>query len=375
MALEFDLGFFGGGQLARMSIQAAQSMGLRCMSIDPDEDSPASQIAVAIRAPLNDAEALSHAIASSRRMALENEFIPARIIREAYQKAKRDENELKPGIDSLATIQDKLLQRQALAHADVPGPHFAPIDDDGVGAIARVGFPMVLKSRFGGYDGHGIRVARNAEDFENYRIMWESSRWLAEEMLDFKRELAVMVYRTPEAARALPTMETVQSRHVCDLVFPAEIDASEIAIAAVEAVKGFGLFGVELFEAKDGRLLVNEIAPRPHNSGHYSLDWGGISQFEQHVRLALDIAVDDRIGASTCMANLIGLERVGDWRFGLAAALAKEPGARFHWYGKTEVRAGRKMGHINVCGNDIIERAKAARETFMGAWARLPTGP
>jgi 5-(carboxyamino)imidazole ribonucleotide synthase len=369
--MNFDLGFLGGGQLARMSIMAAQRMGLRCVSLDAAADTPASQVAPSMVGPLHDPEALASLIGVCARVTLENEFVPAAALRAACQAASRPEDVLVPGIDCLGVIQDKFLQREAYASAGVASPRAVKIEDDGTQAIAKIGFPMVLKQRFGGYDGKGTRTARTAEEFEDYRGLWDDGGWLAEQFVPFKRELAVMVFRSPDMVGTFPTMETVQSDHVCDLVFPSDVDASQIAIAAVEAVGGFGLFGVELFDLGDGTFSVNEIAPRPHNTGHFSLDWGGVSQFEQHVRLAMGLPCIPAGGFSTCMANLMGQAGAGDFRRGLVAALGQDPHVRVHWYGKSESRVGRKMGHLNVVGENAVERAKAARARFYAAWTSV----
>ncbi|ARU39822.1 hypothetical protein CCB80_01175 [Armatimonadetes bacterium Uphvl-Ar1] len=167
---------------------------------------------------------------------------------------------------------------------------------------------MVLKARFGGYDGKGTRYARSREEFDSHRPLIDQGNWMAEQFVPFSRELAVMVYRSKTETGTFPTMETVQVNHVCDQVFPAGIDASEAAIAAVEAVQGYGLFGVELFETSPGTFRINEIAPRPHNTGHYTLDWGGVSQFEQHVRLAMGFPCALPTGADTCMVNILGIQ-------------------------------------------------------------------
>jgi 5-(carboxyamino)imidazole ribonucleotide synthase len=371
MTRRFDLGFLGGGQLARMSIQAAQRMGLSCLSLDPGTITPASQIASAIQSELNDAEKIAEVLRQCDRVTLENEFIPAPAIREACLLAEVDEAILTPGIETLATIQDKLLQRQAYAHAGVPSPKAIAIEGDGKAAIEAIGFPLVLKARFGGYDGKGTRYARSPEEFSSYVDLWSKGGWMAEEFVAFRRELAVMVYIHPERhdRGCFPTMETVQKNHVCDLVFPSGTDASEIAMAAVEAVGGAGLFGVELFELEDGSFQVNEIAPRPHNTGHYTLDWGGISQFDQHVRLAMRLPAAAPQGREACMANLLGKEGTGDYRRGLRAAMELDPDVRIHWYAKEESRPGRKMGHLNSVGPGCVSRAKAARERFYEAWA------
>jgi 5-(carboxyamino)imidazole ribonucleotide synthase len=365
----YDLGFLGGGQLARMSIQAAQRMGLRCLSLDPGEGGPAAQVADALVGKLDDHEAIARVFEACEYVTLENEFIPADAIRRALASSGRGENAVVPGVDALGAIQDKLLQREALIRAEVPSPKAVTAEN-----AEELGFPCVLKARFGGYDGKGTRYAKTKEEYESHRPLWEPGGWLAEEFVPFRRELAVMVCVYGGHRFAFPTVETIQTEHVCDLVFPADVDASEIALRAVEAVGGQGLFGVELFQTEDGTLSVNEIAPRPHNTGHYTLDWGGPSQFEAHVRAVIGLPPVEPVSSGfAVMANLLGQPGAGDYRKGIASALEVE-GARFHWYGKAEAKPGRKMGHLNVVGEpgerveDVVERAKAARTRFYHAW-------
>ncbi|MEQ1932409.1 MAG: ATP-grasp domain-containing protein [Fimbriimonadaceae bacterium] len=365
MTQKANLGFLGGGQLARMSIQAAQRMGLSCLTLDPSEDSCSSQIAPALVGSLSDPEAIAALMTRSERVTLENEFILAQALETACNLAGFDPGNIVPSIATLGTIQDKFAQRLALARAGVPSPKAFRIDED-------LPFPVVLKARYGGYDGKGTRYARTQDEFEALRPTWDQPflpnpnepGWYAEEFVSFRRELAVMVYRSPSVTGAYPTMETVQTNHVCDLVFPADLDASEIAIAAVGAVQGFGLFGVELFEDQNGNLSVNEIAPRPHNTGHYTLDWGGISQFEMHVRLVMGFPVPAHVeGSAVCMANLLAPD-IAEFDLRKAEALAlTEPGIQVHWYGKG-LRPGRKVGHINATHGQIKTAAIAARERF-----------
>lgn len=367
MSHKADIGILGGGQLGRMSIHAAQRMGLRCVSLDAGEDTPASQVAPAIQGQLSDPEAIARLLSACEFATLENEFIPADALRNGMARAGFDPDRLTPRIETLALVQDKLAQRQAYAKAGVPSPR-AVVVEDGID----LPFPFVLKARFGGYDGKGTRYAKNSEEFEALRSVWSQPHalqpdepgWLAEEFVPFRRELAVMVYRTPTFTGAYPTMETVQTNHVCDLVFPADVDASEIAIAAVEAVDGLGLFGVELFEREDGAILVNEMAPRPHNSGHYTLDWGEVSQFEMHARLTMGFPIPHALsGRDVCMANLLA-PRAGAFDVPAAVKRAlKVPGTHVHWYGKT-LRDGRKVGHINAVGGDIRANAVESRRLF-----------
>lgn len=356
---EFDIGFLGGGQLARMSIQAAQRMGLSCVSLDPSSDSPASQVAPCIVGNLEDEASIRQVFARANRVTLENEFIPASVITEHERMI--------PRARTLASIQDKLIQRKCLEKAGVPSASAVPLDDDGKRAMEEIGFPMVLKARFGGYDGKGTRYARTRSELDGHRELWANGNWMAEAFVPFVRELAVMVYVAPEGAGAFPTMETVQTNHVCDLVFPSGVDASDVAIAAVRAVDGQGLYGVELFELEDRSLVINEIAPRPHNSGHYTLDWGGVSQFEQHVRLVMGFEPCMPAGGEVCMANLLGQPNAGDYRKGLEAAL-RHDAVHVHWYGKAEAKVGRKMGHLNAVGPNCRARAEKARDDFYRAW-------
>ncbi len=351
-----------------MSIMAAQRMGLRCVSLDTSPDSPAGQVADSIVGSLDDPEAIAKLLDVSHRVTWDSEFIPVKAVRDAGA----DPRSLVPGLDVLETVQDKLRQREMYEHASVPGPRARAVANGrDLDDVARdFGLPFVIKSRFGGYDGKGTRTIRSQVDIEAARPLVDRDPWMAEEFVPFKREVAVMVCRSASETLCFPTMETVQVDHVCDLVFPAGVDASATAVSAVESLGGFGLFGVELFELESGTFMVNETAPRPHNTGHYTLDWGGVSQFEQHVRLVVGLPLSPISGPEACMANLLGQPESADWRDGLSAALAAVPDAHVHWYGKSQAKPGRKMGHINVMGPGCVERAQQARRAFYDAWTR-----
>ena len=346
-------------------IQAAQRMGMRCLSVDPGEDTPASQVSPALVGALDDVGTVAEVFRRCDRVTLENEFIPAATIVAAMEIAERDSGCMTPGTDCLATVQDKLLQRTAYGKYGTPSPEAVSVGSDG---SKEVQFPAVLKARFGGYDGKGTRYARDRDEFESYRELWADGGWMVEPLIEFRREVAVMVCRSENGTVCFPTMETVQADHVCDLVMPTDVDGAEIAVSAVEAVGGYGLFGVELFETPDGGLLVNEVAPRPHNSGHYTLDWGGLSQFEAHVRLSMGLPVEVPGVRDACMANLLGQPGAGDYRDGVRAAIGVDPGVHVHWYGKAEARIGRKMGHLTAVGEGCVARARCAREGFYRAW-------
>lgn len=355
-------------------------MGLRCISLDPGVVTPASQISAAITGRLDDPTTIAQILRRAAHVTLENEFIPAEAILEAFEAVEGSCDRMLPGVQTLATIQDKLLQREALSRAHVSTPTAVAIEGDGSSAIEAIGFPMVLKARFGGYDGKGTRYARTKEEFESHRPLWENGGWLAEQFVPFTRELAAMVFIEFGSGRAgaFPTVETVQENHVCSLVFPCATDATKIAISAVKAVGGVGLFGVEMFELPDRTIQINELAPRPHNTGHYTLDWGGPSQFDVHVRLACGYPVVDLVAqASTtgvCMANLLGQEGAGPFEPALRSLLKQHERSRFHWYGKLEAKPGRKMGHLNVplrsgeSITELVESTNAARDSFYRAW-------
>lgn len=371
--MKYDLGFLGGGQLARMSIEAAHRMGLTCLSLDPGINTPAGQIADSIQGSISDVEMIADVFRLCRHVTLENEFIPAEAIVAAREKANAPLSSIVPGERTLATIQDKLKQRREYKARLAPTPRAVEAEK----GLEEIGLPLVLKARFGGYDGKGTRTVRTMEDWEKYKPLWQDGDWLAEEFVPFKRELAVMVARSQTETVCFPTMETVQTNHVCDLVYPSNTDASEAAILAVESVWGYGLFGVELFELESGEFLINEIAPRPHNSGHYTQDWGGMSQFEIHVRLVMGLPLSAKKtfpGLDACMANLLGVQTEVPWQVGMEAALRAEPGVFFHWYGKAEMKPGRKMGHINAIRPHQVNKATAARAAFyqaLGASAGL----
>lgn len=372
--MKYDLGFLGGGQLARMSTEAAHAMGLTCLSLDPGRNTPAGQIADSIQGALDDVEKIAEVFRLCRHVTLENEFIPSLAIKEGREKAGSPIGSLVPGELTLASIQDKLKQRSRYLDFGAPSPRAVEAKD----GLHEIGIPLVLKARFGGYDGKGTRTVRSEADWESFQPLWQGGGWLAEEFVPFKRELAVMVARTPDGVWTFPTMETIQTNHVCDLVFHSGTDASASAIAAVEAVEGYGLFGVELFELPDGSFQINEIAPRPHNTGHYTQNWGGISQFEAHVRLVMGLTIPEPKGLESCMANLLGVFTEVPWQVGMEAALKAEPTAFFHWYGKEEMKTGRKMGHINTSGPGAVARAVRARNAFyetLGADAGLVKGP
>ncbi|MGE0000967.1 MAG: ATP-grasp domain-containing protein [Fimbriimonadaceae bacterium] len=325
---------------------------------------------------LDDPHSLAEVLRSCERVTLENEFVPAEALFQALRISEREGSCLVPGADVLGTVQDKLYQRQALAKHRVPQPEFCALDSPAeLDVLAdRLGEAYVIKKRFGGYDGKGTAFVQGSEGLAEARALvgeWLSQGGvLAEALVPFQRELAVMVAVGPQGLATFPAVETLQTERVCDLVWTISPhpEAQRVASAAIEAVGLAGLAGVELFETPQGEVLVNEIAPRPHNTGHYTLDWGGPSQFEAHVRCVLGLPLPKLSGNEAAMANVLGREGAGDWRRAREAALHSDPEVFFHWYGKREARPGRKLGHINAVGSRAMERVAEARARAYAAW-------
>lgn len=364
------LGILGGGQLAQMLTQAAISLGVETVIFERSADSPAGRITRhEIVGPWADEAALHSFTALCDVVTLENEFVDAHVLRRLEQAGLP----VYPSAATLGAIQDKLFQKQRLQAAGLPVPAYQAVatPDEALSAAAAYGWPLLLKARRDGYDGYGNATLRDPDDLpQAWERLTRASRLLAEAFVPFTRELAVMVVRGRDGAcRAYPVVETIQRNHICHIVrVPAPVppdvahQAATLAQQAVQAVDGVGIFGVELFVLEDGTILLNEMAPRPHNSGHYSIEACVTSQFENHLRAVLGwpLGPTDMRAPAAVMVNLLG-QRSGAARTdGIGSALA-EPGAHLHIYGKREVRPGRKMGHVTVLGANVAEAETRAQ--------------
>jgi 5-(carboxyamino)imidazole ribonucleotide synthase len=288
-----------------------------------------------------------------------------------------------PGPDALLYAQDKLQMRAKLGELGLPVPDWAAVEsaDDLAAFLADHGGRAVVKTPRGGYDGKGVRVVTDAHGADDwFAALAEDGRGgalLAEELVPFSRELAQLVARRPSGGMATwPVVETVQRDGVCaEVIAPApgthgrvEQAAADIARAVAEGLGVTGVLAVELFETTDGRVLVNELAMRPHNSGHWTIDGAVTSQFEQHLRAVLDLplgATDPR-GEWSVMVNILGGPAEGALLDRYPAALAAHPDVKFHGYGKAP-RPGRKVGHVTAGGDDlddVVYRARAAAAFF-----------
>ena len=371
------MGVVGGGQLARMMQPPAVALGLRLrvLATDP-EDAAAQVVADAQVGDHRDAAAVAAFARGCDVLTFDHEHVPPAIL----EKLEADGVPVRPGSAALAHAQDKALMRERLTALGVPCPAWRVVADAGeLRAFgAEAGWPVVLKLPRGGYDGKGVAVVRSADDaaaLAQVHDWWGQGPLLAEELVEFRRELAVLVARSPSGqAAAWPVVETVQRDGVCrEVVAPApDLDADlgaravEIGLRIAGELDVTGVLAVEMFEIgatadRSAGVLVNELAMRPHNSGHWTIDGAVTSQFEQHLRAVLDLPLGDprQRDRWSVMVNVLGGEHPDLYRSYLHV-MARDPGVKVHLYGKG-VRPGRKLGHVTACGDDLEALRARAR--------------
>ena len=367
----------GGGQLARMMAPAAGALGVHLRVLVEDEHASAAQVVT--DAPVGaarDPDALAGLVRDADVLTFEHEHVSGEVLDDLAARG----TPVRPSAAALVHAQDKVVMRTRLAELGVPCPDWAPVGDEATLAafLAAHGGAGILKTSRGGYDGKGVRRVTSAADAADWLAAaadGSGAALLVEEQVPFTRELAALVARRPGGElRAWPVVESVQRDGVCaEVVAPAPgLDprtrdaALAIARTVAEGLDVVGVLAVELFEVADPsggapRVLVNELAMRPHNSGHWTIDGAETSQFEQHLRAVLDLPLGPSKARArwTVMANVLG-STLPDPTAALPAVLAADPGARVQLYGK-QVRAGRKLGHVTVCGDDLTEvRARAS---------------
>lgn len=366
------IGILGGGQLGRMSAMAAKAMGYRVIVLTPEADSPCSQVCdEAIVAPYDDEGALERLVQQADVVTYEFENVPA------HAAAWLEERTVvRPSSRILHTCRHRLREKQALSALGVPTAAFAPIDtkEDLAPAARRLGFPAVLKTTTGGYDGKGQRVVASMAELEQaYDALRPAASLILEAFVPFQRELSVIVARNARGEGAtFPVVENVHHDNILHRsAAPAPIDADQARKAqqlAVQIAEGLGLvgvMGVEMF-AGDDFLLVNELAPRPHNSGHYTLDACVTSQFEQHVRAVCNLPLGStEQHHAAVMVNVLGQHVASLLKN--AAGVLSHPRVKLHLYGKKDALPQRKMGHITVLGSSVEEALRVADDV----WSRL----
>lgn len=369
------IGIIGGGQLGRMLTQAATSLGFRVVVVDPNENCAAAQVgAKQIVGNWNDQDALRELARQSDYITVETEHIDSLTLDEIVANG----TPVNPAPQTIRLIQDKLIQKQALKAAGLPVADFTEITDElsAQQALETFGGKMLLKTRTGGYDGRGNAVITQSEDIAAALKNFDGHPLYAEQFIPFTKELAVMVACGDEGSTAsYPVTETIHERNICvQTLTPAALSASlaeqaeKIALAVANLLDGAGVFGIELFLAQDNQIIINEIAPRVHNSGHYTIEACRVSQFEQHIRAiaGLPLGVTNMVVPAACMVNILGERDSPTQITGLDTAL-QQPNVSVHLYGKSPTKIDRKMGHLTATGttlDEARERANTARRTL-----------
>jgi 5-(carboxyamino)imidazole ribonucleotide synthase len=361
----------GGGQLARMTSQAATGLGVGFRVLAGHAAESAAQVVAGTR--LGDYRSLPDLRAFAAGcdvLTFDHEHVPAPHLRALEQ----DGIQVRPGAAALRFTQDKLAMRERLAGLGIACPRFAPVRTTAEAeAFADGTWPLVLKAVSGGYDGKGVWVCESVAEAESVlahgALLAEGGGLIAEEYVAFDRELAVLAARSPHRQGAVyPVVQTVQRDGICrEVIAPApglasgrRAQAQELALRIAKELGVTGLLAVEMFETPAG-LLVNELAMRPHNTGHWTIEGALTSQFEQHVRAVLDLPLGspELAAPAAVMANVLGGddEDVYDRYIHVMAA---DPAVKVHMYGK-QVRPGRKIGHVTALGEDVADLADRAR--------------
>ena len=373
------VGVIGGGQLARMMLAPAIELGIELKVLAETENSSAS-IATTIVGDYTDLQTVLDFASGVDVITFDHEHVPLAILEALESQGKS----VQPPSKALAHAQNKLVMRKALAKIGAPNPNWRAVSskeqlDE---FIAEFGPEVIVKTPIGGYDGKGVRVVSDASSVSDWlepkSLLSLGGELLAEEKVSFTRELAQLSARNPSGEfKAWPVVETRQKDGVCsEVLAPAPNVSKELASESMRIAElissSLGVTGnlaVEMFETQDGRLLVNELAMRPHNSGHFSIEGATTSQFEQHLRAVLDLPLGDTaMEQAAVMVNLLGVSNDRDFVENYEQAVQEFPGAKIHAYGKSP-RIGRKLGHITVVDKSLdsaLDQATKARFAVLG---------
>ncbi|MFN8125754.1 MAG: 5-(carboxyamino)imidazole ribonucleotide synthase [Candidatus Nanopelagicales bacterium] len=372
------VGMVGGGQLARMSQQAAIALGVgfTVLAARPD-DSAARVVHDVMVGDPDDPEALAAFGRVCDVVTFDHEQVPA----PGLAALATTGAEIRPGPDALVHAQDKIVMRQALTDLGAPCPSWLEWGSDTTVAQVEteIGWPAVVKTSRGGYDGRGVWVVADAEELARVlaQPLAPGSRWLIEQYIPFTAELSAQVARSPHGqAVAYPVVQTLQVGGICkEVIAPAPgldpdvaVAAQELALRIAGTLGVVGMLAVEMFATESG-VVVNELAMRPHNSGHWSIEGAVTSQFENHLRAVLDLPLGSPapVAPWTVMVNVLGGDHDDMYR-AYRHVMARDPGLHVHMYGK-DVRPGRKIGHVTVSGSDLddlLARARHAADYLTG---------
>lgn len=373
LSAQFKLGFLGAGQLARMSALKAFPLGVQVASFsDREEQEPLEFVTPHItKGSFKSVDNLIQFAETCDVITLENEFIDSAILAQVQNTSGTP---IYPSPESFSLIEDKLTEKETFEEAGLPVTPYQRIDDeDDLEAFGdEYGWPYMLKSSKGGYDGYGNETVTTVDEaivaFDNLGGH-SGQEIIAEAFVDFTKELAVQVARNETGHVVYNCCETVQEDHICvGVQSPAVVDesireeAQQLALKATQAIDGKGIFAFEFFLTASGNLLLNESAPRPHNSGHYTIEGCVTSQFENHVRavLGLPLGSPELTAPAVSMANLLGKKK-RDAQVDTAQNALDTVDGHLHIYGKLDSKPGRKMGHYTLLGNDLETTYKKAQ--------------
>ena len=371
-----NIGILGGGQLARMMIEAVSKYDFRIYIYSTEKNSPAGRISHGETfGKWDDFSKLDKFIKKCDLITLENEFIDYHILEYIENSGVR----VFPDSSVIKKIQDKYEQKKFLKESGIPVAEFcdAETEEDVIQFANKHKFPILLKSRTMGYDGKGNATVKSEDEIKDaFNAIAERGKVMCEKFINLKMELAIQAVRSREGEiKFYSPVETIQKNHICHLViapYNTENEQTEkiidIAKTIVEKIDYVGVMGIELFLTDENKILVNELAPRVHNTGHYTIEGSKISQFENHIRAILGYPLGDTglIFPYSVMINILG-ERDGKAKPQGYDLLFKSDNVFLHLYGKNETRKGRKMGHLTVNGtdkNDTIKKALKSREVF-----------
>jgi 5-(carboxyamino)imidazole ribonucleotide synthase len=349
------VGVVGGGQLGRMLGEAAGPLGVDIVASDPTPEPPAAPVVTdTLHGDFDDPDTIDALAARADVLTYEIELADP----DALERASEAHDvPVHPAPDTLRMIQDKLVQKRHLREAGIPVPEFRAVDDAAElrEVLQELGYPAMLKAREGGYDGRGNVPVESPDDVEAAFEQIEGKA-MVEAFVPFERELSVIGVRGDDERRVFTPGENVHEEEILrETVVPARVPedvrerAKSVAREVLDLLSGRGVFGIELFET-DGEISVNEIAPRPHNSGHWTIEGARTSQFEQHIRAVLGwpLGATDRRGR-TVTKNLLGdVAEPRPAALDGVDAILSSPTANLHWYGKREARPLRKMGHVTL---------------------------
>jgi 5-(carboxyamino)imidazole ribonucleotide synthase len=370
------VGIIGGGQLGKMIAHEARRMSFKVIVLDPTEGCPASKIAdEQIVADFKNEDAIMQLAAKSDVVTYEIELANSTALRNLEARTYP----VRPAPETLHIIQNKFRQKSFLRHHKIEVADFEQVRSEGhlYELCEKFGYPVMLKACENSYDGRGNFLITSSEEVHNAFNYFPKKELMVEKFVPFTKEISIMVARNPSGEiTSFPVAENIHRNSILDTsIVPARIDqeielkAKSMAEITMKVLKGAGIFGIEMFVTNKGNVLINEIAPRPHNSGHYTNEACSVSQFEQHLRAVLDLPLNKpELLCSAVMVNILGSEGSnGSYAVGGLRRLLSVPGVKLYIYGKKTSKPGRKLGHITATGRTVdeaIERAEKARSRF-----------